>query len=652
MAVAKRRIRSSKKEAESVLSEGPWLQELDSHLISEGTHYKSYEKFGAHLTRRNGEDGVHFLLWAPNAQFVSVIGDFNQWDIEANSMFCHVENGCWSVFIPGVRKGDRYKYFIRSNNGTCAEKIDPYAFYAEVPPNSASVVWDLSPYTWNDAAWMDERKAKHSVGSPMSVYEVHLGSWMRKPEEGNRSLSYRELAIELASYAQRMGFTHVELLPVTEHPFDGSWGYQSLGYFGPTSRFGPPEDFMFLVDVLHQHGVGVLIDWVPAHFPCDGHGLAQFDGTYLYEHADPREGYHPDWRSAIFNYGRNEVRNFLISSALFWLEKYHIDGLRVDAVASMLYRDYSRKEGEWIPNQFGGRENLEAIEFMQRFNAVVYEKHSDVVTIAEESTAWPLVSRPTYLGGLGFAYKWNMGWMNDTLRYFSKEPIHRSYHHNDLTFGLLYAFQENFMLPLSHDEVVHGKGSLISKMPGDDWQKFANLRLLFAYMWGYPGKKLLFQGGEFAQWREWISSESLDWHLLHYEPHRGVQNLVRDLNWMMRHDSALHRADCGWEGFRWVDCHDSQNSVLSFVRESGDGSAPTLVVCNFTPVPRYDYGVGVPWRGYWREVLNSDAREYGGSGCGNYGGVYASDWGSHGFPHSLRITVPPLGAVFFKPNPS
>lgn len=630
---------------------GPWLQEFDLHLIAEGTHYRSYEKFGAHLGKQDGEEGAHFMVWAPNARNVSVIGDFNHWKVDSNPMYCHVEVGCWTTFIPGIKKGDRYKYYIRSHTGSCVEKIDPYAFTAEVPPHSASVVWDISSYHWKDEEWMRDRREKHSLGKPLSIYEVHLGSWMRKPEEGDRFLTYRELAKELASYVQRLGFTHVELLPITEHPFDGSWGYQTLGYFGPTSRFGPPEDFMYLVDMLHQHGIGVIVDWVPAHFPCDGHGLAQYDGTHLYEHSDPREGYHPDWQSAIFNYGRLEVRNFLISSALFWLEKYHIDGLRVDAVASMLYRDYSRKEGEWIPNHFGGRENLEAIEFLQRFNAVVYEKHPDVLTIAEESTAWPLVSRPTYVGGLGFAYKWNMGWMNDTLRYFSKDPVHRSYHHNDLTFGLLYAFQENFLLPLSHDEVVHGKGSLISKMPGDDWQKFANLRLLLSYMWGYPGKKLLFMGGEFGQWNEWIASQSLDWHLLHDDRHRGIQNLVRDLNWLMRSDPALSQADCGWDGFRWVDCHDGQNSILSFLRDPADGGAPTLVICNFTPVPRKDYCVGVPWRGYWKETLNSDSSEYGGSNCGNNGGVYASEWSSHGFPHSLNVTIPPLATVFLKPTP-
>ena len=471
---------------------------------------------------------------------------------------------------------------------------------------------------------------------------------MRKPEDDGRMLTYRELAPLLAGYVRDMGFTHVELMPITEHPFDGSWGYQSLGYFGPTSRFGTPQDFMHFVDTMHQYGIGVLVDWVPAHFPCDGHGLAQFDGTHLYEHADPKEGYHPDWRSAIFNYGRHEVRNFLISSALFWLEKYHIDGIRVDAVASMLYRDYSRKEGEWIPNQYGGRENLEAIEFLKRLNAVVYEQHPSVLTVAEESTSWPLVSRPTYLGGLGFAFKWNMGWMNDTLRYMSKEPVHRSYHHNDLTFGLLYAFHENFILPLSHDEVVHGKGSLINKMPGDDWQKFANLRLLLSYMWAYPGKKLLFMGGEFAQWSEWVSSRSLDWHLLEYEPHRGIQRLVADLNWHLRSVPALARYDCSWEGFQWVECHDSQNSVLSFVRYGLPNEEPVLVVANFTPVPRYGYRLGVPWRGRWTEIFNSDATVYGGGNVGNTGGVWANEESSHGYPHSVTVTVPPLGVTILK----
>ncbi len=673
MAVAKRRIRSTKKESldgstSSVGSDNslgvstdgitlewngsaPWLSDLDYHLLSEGNHYRSFEKFGAHRVLKDGVPGVHFLVWAPNAEFVSVIGNFNNWDSQANPMSNHPQIGCWSTFVPEVKSGETYKFFIRSRvSGASFEKIDPYAFYAEKPPLSASVVFELGGYSWNDQEWMMRRRERHTLHSPMSIYEVHLGSWARNPEEGNRTLTYRELAHKLAEYVRRLGFTHIELLPISEHPFDGSWGYQTLGYFGATSRFGTPHDFMYFVDVMHQHDIGVIVDWVPAHFPCDGHGLAVFDGTHLYEHSDPREGYHPDWKSAIFNYGRHEVRNFLISSALFWLEKYHIDGLRVDAVASMLYRDYSREQGEWIPNVYGGRENLEAIEFLKRLNAVVYEQHPDVLTIAEESTAWPMVSRPTYVGGLGFAYKWNMGWMNDTLRYMSKECVHRSYHQNDLTFGLLYAFQENFLLPLSHDEVVHGKGSLIGKMPGDDWQQFANLRLLYSYMWGYPGKKLLFMGCEFAQWSEWVSSQSLDWHLLEYDRHEGIRQLIQDLNMHLRHEPSLHKHDCSWEGFRWVDCHDSQNSVLSFVRSGDPQDPPVLVVCNFTPVPRYGYRIGVPWKGHWREILNSDAGVYGGGNIGNGGGVHASDEGAHGFPHSLQLTLPPLGAVYLTPE--
>jgi len=620
----------------------------DFHLFNEGTHYRVYEKIGAHLLKRNGERGTAFSVWAPNAREVSVIGSFNGWDRHTHKLQPRESSGIWETFVPGVDKGALYKYHIRSHHhGHVAEKADPYGFFHEKPPRTASVVWDLN-YDWGDQEWMRTRAGRNSLHAPISIYEVHLGSWMRLPEEHNRPLTYRETAPRLAEYAQRMGFTHVEFLPVMEHPFYGSWGYQTTGYFAPTARYGTPQDFMYLIDYLHQCGIGVILDWVPSHFPSDAHGLAYFDGTHLFEHADWRKGFHPDWQTHIFNYGRNEVRSFLLSSAMFWLDNYHADGLRVDAVASMLYLDYSRRQGEWIPNKFGGRENLEAIDFLRHFNAEAYKEHGDIQTIAEESTAWPMVSRPIYVGGLGFGMKWDMGWMHDTLAYFSHDPIHRKFHHNLLTFRMLYGFTENFVLPLSHDEVVHGKGSLIGKMPGDEWQRFANLRLLYGYMFAQPGKKLLFMGGEFGQVREWAHDTSLEWHVLQYPVHNGMHKWVEQLNRTYREHPALHHLDNDPSGFEWVDCNDTASSVVSLLRMGGAPRQTILVVCNFTPVVREAYRVGVPSDGYWRELLNSDASEYGGSGVGNLGGVKAEAQAAHGRPWSLRLRLPPLGALFLE----
>jgi len=627
----------------------PFLTEFDLHLIAEGTHYRTYNKLGAHLFQLDGQPGTHFAVWAPNARDVSVVGDFNNWQPGIHPMRPRPEAGIWECFVPGVGQGALYKYSLRSNyHNHEAEKADPYAFASEIRPASASKVWSLDGYAWGDQAWMAGRAAGQRLDAPIAIYEVHLGSWMRIPEKDGRWLTYREAAPKLADYVRQMGYTHVEFLPLCEHPFDGSWGYQTIGYFAPTSRFGTPEDFMFLVDTLHQHGIGVIMDWVPAHFPRDGHGLGFFDGTHLYEHADPRMGEHQEWGTYVFNYGRTEVRNFLISNALFWLEKYHLDGLRVDAVASMLYLDYARKAGEWIPNRYGGNENLEAVDFIRRFNEQVYAEYPDVITIAEESTAWAMVSRPTYLGGLGFGLKWDMGWMHDSLEYFSHEPIHRRYHHNDLTFRMLYAFTENFVLPLSHDEVVHGKAALLAKMPGDDWQKFANLRLLLGCMTAQPGKKLLFMGGEIGQWREWNHDESVDWHLLQYLPHQGLQHWVRDLNWLYRNEPAMHEQDCEPHGFEWVDCNDADASVVSFLRRGRNPNDVVLIACNFTPVPRHQYVVGVPWGGYWAEILNGDAALYGGSNLGNSGGVEALANPVHGRSHSLVVTLPPLAMLVFR----
>jgi len=625
------------------------LTPFDLHLFNEGSHSHLYEKLGAHISK--DPEGTSFAVWAPNADWVSVIGDFNGWNRDSNKLVPREQSGIWEGFIPGVAHGALYKYHVHSRvTRTGADKADPFAVFAEQPPRQASVVWDLS-YGWGDAEWLSSRQRANSRQAPWSVYEVHLGSWMRVPEEENRWLTYRELAPHLADYAHRLGFTHVEFMPVMEHPFYGSWGYQVTGYFAPTSRYGTPQDFMFLVDHLHQHGIGVILDWVPSHFPSDEFGLQYFDGTHLYEHADPRLGVHPDWGSSIFNYGRNEVRGFLLSSALSWLNRYHADGLRVDAVASMLYLDYSRKQGEWLPNKFGGNENLEAIDFLRRFNIEVYKEHPDVQTIAEESTSWPLVSRPTYLGGLGFGMKWDMGWMHDTLSYISKDPVHRRFEHHQLTFRALYAFTENYMLPLSHDEVVHGKGSLLSKMPGDDWQKFANLRLLLAYMYAVPGKKLLFMGAEFGQWSEWNHEASLDWHLLDEPMHDGLSRWTGDLNRVMREEKPLHELDFDPAGFAWIDITDAEQSVISFMRRSSRDEL-IVAVFNFTPVPRHNYQVGVPLPGRWLELLNSDAPIYGGSGQGNLGGVEAAPIGKHGHLHSLNLTLPPLGALFLKPDPN
>ena len=623
------------------------LTEQDVYLFNEGNHIRLYEKFGAHTVTLNGTECTHFAVWAPNAKVVCVMGDFNGWNKSSHPLKQRGSSGIWEGFIAGVKEGDNYKYNVVSRyNNFSAEKADPFAFASEVPPKTASVVRELD-YEWADAEWMKTRGAKNGLKSPVSIYEVHLGSWMRA--EGNRMLTYRELADKLTAYVKDLGFSHVEFMPVTEHPFYGSWGYQTIGYFSPTSRYGGPQDLMYLIDRLHQAGIGVILDWVPAHFPADMHGLEYFDGTHLYEHADPRQGFHPDWKSSIFNFGRNEVKSFLLSSAMFWLDKYHADGLRVDAVASMLYLDYSRKAGEWIPNKHGGNENLEAIAFLKQFNHVVYQHYPDAQTYAEESTAWPMVSRPTYLGGLGFGLKWDMGWMHDTLQYLSKDSVYRKYHHNSLTFRMLYAFGENFVLPLSHDETVHGKGSLMQKMAGDDWQKFANLRLLFGGMYAQPGQKLMFMGGEFAQWQEWRHDASLDWHLTEHAPHRGMQNWVKDLNSLYRAEPAMHELNCNPAGFEWIDANDSQQSVTAFLRKDGKG-AMVLAICNFTSVARYGYRVGVPKGGFWKELLNSDAPSYWGGGRGNLGGVQAEQIPAHGRPQSLNITLPPLSILFFKPE--
>jgi 1,4-alpha-glucan branching enzyme len=630
-----------------VRHEVSFLSDDDLYLFNEGSHFRLYDKLGSHMRTVDGVEGTSFAVWAPDAETVFVMGDFNGWDKYRHALRPRGQSGIWEGFLPGLGPGTTYKYHVVSrHHGFRAEKADPVGVFHEAPPRTASVVWDLD-YAWGDREWMQTRGGRNALDAPMSVYEVHIGSWRRVPEEDNRPLTYREMAPLLADHAERLGFTHVEFLPVMEHPFYGSWGYQTTGYFAPTARYGTPQDFMYLIDYLHQHGIGVILDWVPSHFPSDGHGLAYFDGTHLYEHADPRQGFHPDWKSFIFNYGRKEVQSFLLSSALFWLDKYHADGLRVDAVASMLYLDYSRKEGEWIPNRFGGRENVEAIEFLRRFNHEVYHHFPDVQTFAEESTSWPMVSRPTYVGGLGFGLKWDMGWMHDMLEYMHKDPVHRKFHQNLLTFRMLYAFSENFILPLSHDEVVYGKGSLLGKMPGDDWQKFANLRLLFGNMFAQAGKKLLFMGGEFGQWNEWNHDSSLDWHLSGEPMRAGLMRWLSDLHRFYRSERALYEVDFGQAGFEWVDCNDINNSTLSFLRKDASGGRQVLVACNFTPLPRYNYRVGVPQGGFWREILNSDAKEFGGSGHGNFGGVEAAPIPSHGRLSSINITLPPLGVVFF-----
>ena len=632
-----------------VLYEEPLISEMDLYLFAEGTLVRGWEKFGAHLGKLNGVEGAWFATWAPNAASVSVTGSFNGWSTVNHPLRMTGLSGVWQGFVPGVKKGDLYKFHIACKlSAYTVDKADPYAIYAQVPPLTASVVWDLD-YTWNDATWMSQQKRRNTLASPISIYEIHLGSWMRMPEDENRSLTYRELAPKLVDYLSVTGFTHVELMPVMEHPFFGSWGYQCTGFFAPSARFGTPQDLMYLVDTLHQAGYGVILDWVPSHFPTDEHGICYYDGTHLYEHADPRQGHHPDWNSAIFNYGRHEVRSFLLSSAFHWLSTFHADGLRVDAVASMLYLDYSRKAGEWIANEHGGRENLEAISFLRRMNEDIHREFPGVLTIAEESTAWPMVTRSAAVGGLGFNLKWDMGWMHDTLAYMALDPVFRKYHHSKLSFRLMYAFSENFLLPLSHDEVVHGKGSLVGKMPGDEWQKLANLRLLLAGQIGQPAKKLLFMGGELGQYKEWNHDSSLDWHLLGEPSHNGLVRLVHDLNQLYKTEPSLHELDCEPAGFEWIDCHDSDQSVLSYLRKSKQGQL-TVVILNFTPIPRLDYRVGVKVPGVWLERVNTDAPVYGGSGMGNLGRVTTQDHASHGRPYSIVVRVPPLAALFFTPE--
>jgi 1,4-alpha-glucan branching enzyme len=628
---------------------GQVLADFDLHLFSEGTHYRAWDKLGSHHVVVDGIAGVHFAVWAPNAQRVSVIADFNRWDGRAHPMRKLVPSGIWEIFIPDLPDGACYKYEVRTSAGHLLEKADPYARRFEVPPNTASIIWSEGEYEWGDGDWIRDRP---SFGGwherPMSVYEVHLGSWRRVPEDGERYLTYRELADQMVPYAREMGYTHIELMPVMEHPFSGSWGYQVVGFFAPTSRFGTPDDFRYFVDQCHRHGIGVILDWVPGHFPKDRHGLAQFDGTSLYEHADPRKGEHTDWGTLIFNYGRNEVRTFLMSNALYWLEEFHIDGLRVDAVASMLYLDYSRNAGQWIPNQYGGRENLEAVTFLQQLNTETHGRVPGTITVAEESTSWPAVSRPTYVGGLGFTYKWNMGWMHDILEYIKEDPVHRRWHHGQITFSMLYAFTENFVLPFSHDEVVHGKRAMLDKMPGDLWQKHASLRALYGYMFGHPGKKLMFMGSEFGQWREWNYDASLDWHLLDDPMHAGLRRWIRDLNHTYQREASLHQVDFEGAGFSWIDCNDNENSVISLIRKARDPQDFTVILANFTPVPRPAYKIGVPAGGWYREILNSDAEMYGGSNMGNGGGLMAEAVPSHGFEYSMSLTVPPLGFILLK----
>jgi len=624
----------------------PLLSDFDLHLMAEGNHFEKYKILGAHVREQEGVSGVGFAVWAPNAERVSVVGNFSHWDGREYQMRVRGTSGIWELFIPALCEGEVYKFEIRARSGDLLLKADPYAQQMELRPATASVVHNCGVYEWADADWLEARPERQSLDRPMSIYEVHLGSWRRRDDQ---YLTYRELAVQLVEYCKWMGFTHIELLPITEYPFDGSWGYQTVSYFAPTSRFGDPDDFRYFVDYCHQQGLGVFLDWVPAHFPKDSFGLAQFDGSALYEHEDPRLGEHKDWGTLIFNFGRNEVRNFLIASALFWLDQYHLDGLRVDAVASMLYLDYSREDGEWLPNKYGGRENLEAVEFIKQFNHLVHERHPGAVTMAEESTSWSMVSRPTYLGGLGFTMKWNMGWMNDTLAFISHNPVHRQYHHNELTFSMVYAFTENFILPFSHDEVVHGKGSMPNKVPGDDWQKFANLRSLYGYMFAHPGKKLLFMGLEFGQWEEWNYDQSLDWNQAQYMPHRGLQLLVRDLNRLHSEVPALHEVDFEPHGFEWLDCNDASQSTLSFIRRDKHGGF-IVVVVNLTPVVRQGFRLGVPEPGHYHELLNTDAEIYGGSNAGNAGGAYAGDIGWMGRPHSVELTLPPLSCLVLKPE--
>jgi 1,4-alpha-glucan branching enzyme len=628
----------------------PLLSDLDLHLFNEGNHYEIYEKLGAHQREIDGITGINFAVWAPNASAISVVGDFNDWDGRKHPMRKLIPSGVWELFVPDLPLGEIYKFRVTDCHGHQVEKSDPYGFYSELPPKTASVVVNLNDYQWQDSDWMARRKQMNMLEQPISVYELHLGSWRQEGSGPNGWMNYREIAHQIVEYCNNLGFTHIELMPISEHPFTGSWGYQTVGYFATTSRYGTPEDFMYFVDYCHQNNLGVIIDWVPAHFPKDGHGLAKFDGTALFEHDDPRQGEHPDWDTLIFNYERNEVRNFLVSNAMFWLKKFHIDGLRVDAVASMLYLDYSRNEGEWIPNKYGGRENLGAIDFLKTLNERVHETFPGVLTIAEESTAWGGVSRPTYAGGLGFSLKWNMGWMNDTIRYFQKDPIHRKYHHDELTFSLIYAFTENFMLPFSHDEIVHGKGSLLDQMPGDLWQKFANLRLLYSYMWTHPGKKLLFMGSEWGQWNEWNCNAALQWDLLQWDSHQGLQKMVTDLNALYRREPALHQMDFEGGGFEWIDCQSREDSTLSYVRRAKDPDDFVIVCCNFTPAVRHEYRLGVPVAGNYSEVFNSDSEYYSGTNVGNGIGIDSQPIAVHGREHSIKLSMPPMGVTIFKPN--
>lgn len=649
------RIRVSNSDGKTIEMNDPYavptlLTDLDRYLFGSGKHWKLYDKLGAHVRQIEGGEGVNFAVWAPNALSVQVVGDFNHWDGRSHCMHKQIPSGIWELYVPNIGVGMKYKYRLRTLDGQIIDKTDPFGVFAELPPRTASIVQSLDQYTWKDREWMERRASDNALEKPMSVYEVHLGSWRRSSEGVHGWMNYRELAHQLVDYCNELGFTHLELLPISEHPFSGSWGYQTVGYFSVTSRYGTPEDFMYFVDYCHQNGIGVIIDWVPAHFPKDGHGLRRFDGSALFEHEDPRQGEHPDWGTMIFNYGRHEVRNFLVSNALFWMDKYHIDGVRVDAVASMLYLDYSRKEGEWIPNVHGGRENLDAIHLLREFNVECHRQFPGILTIAEESTAWPGVSRPVDSGGLGFSLKWNMGWMNDTLRYMKQDPIHRQYHHNELTFSLIYAFTENFALPLSHDEVVHGKGALIAQMSGDLWQKFANLRLLYSYMWTHPGKKLLFMGSEIAQWHEWNYDSEIQWDLLQWETHRGMQKLLSDLNGLLKREPALHEVDFSGNGFEWIDCMNAADSVLGSIRRAKNPDDFLVVCSNFTPVCRR-YRLGVPKDGFYREVFNSDSSFYAGSNVGNHPGVMAdSGLSHHGRPSSIEILLPPLATLVFKPE--
>ncbi|MGE4283288.1 MAG: 1,4-alpha-glucan branching protein GlgB [Clostridia bacterium] len=629
--------------------DAPFLSDYDLYLFNKGDNRYVYQKLGAHLLTVNHVQGTYFAVWAPCARRVSVIGNFNQWDGRESPMHSIGSSGVWEIFIPGIGDGDIYKYEIKTQAGDILKKADPYAFYCELRPHTASVVYDIDCYGWKDEDWMQERTCINQMERPVAIYEVHMGSWMRTSQEENGFISYRDAADKLVNYVKDMGYTHIEFLPLSEYPFDGSWGYQVTGYYAVTPRYGRPEDFMYLVDVCHQNHIGVIMDWVPGHFPRDEHGLRCFDGSALYEHEDPKRGEHPEWGTMVFNYGRNEVKNFLISNAFFWFEKYHIDGLRVDAVASMLYLDYAKSNGQWIPNQYGGRENIEAIEFLKHLNSTIYQEYPGIVMSAEESTSWPLVSRPPYLGGLGFGMKWNMGWMNDFLRYTSMDSIHRKYHHNLITFSLMYAFSENFILPLSHDEVVHGKQSMLDKMPGDYWQKFAGLRAAYGYQYGHPGKKLLFMGGEFGQFIEWKYYDSLDWHLLDYELHKKMQDYVKDLNRLYCSEKALYEVDFSYDGFEWISCDDADHSIVSFMRKGKNWQDALIFVCNFTPVVHDHYRIGVPFDLYYKEIFNSDSEMYGGSNVGNCGGLNAQDISCNNRPYSLAIRIPPLAVVVFKP---